>query len=185
MVSTGAAKASRPVQLRFGARPALVDDLDVVVEDGSDDGHHVGLDDAGPDILRPSHADVEDALEGQVPLPHVHHVLAPAFLEYAYQTLNAAIDGENVPYAGRGCGEIGEVVERVDEGEGRGAVEGAAVVEGGGDADRRLVGIRDAEVDLAHDGCCSEPWVMGWTLESGLVSHVVGSKHAVGDAGRG
>jgi hypothetical protein len=89
-------------------------------------------------------------LEGQVPLPHVHHVLAPALLEYAYQALNTTIDSQNVPDAGRGCGQIGEMVERVDEREGRCAVESTAVVESGGDADRGLVGVGDAEVDFAH-----------------------------------
>lgn len=42
------------------------------------------------------------------------------------------------------------MVEGVDERQGGGAVEGTAVIEGGGDADRGLVGIGDAEVDLAH-----------------------------------
>ena len=59
------------------------------------------------------------------------------------------------------------MVERVDERQGRGAVEGAAVVEGGGDADRRLVGIRDAEVDLTHVWRGAVPSVLsvsGWTM---------------------
>jgi L-fucose mutarotase/ribose pyranase (RbsD/FucU family) len=106
------------VDFGFGSCPHLVDDLDVVVENGCDDRHHVGFDDTRPDVLRATHADVEDALEGQVPLPHVHHVLAPALFEDAYQTFDAAIDGENVAYACRGCGEVGEVVQRVDEREG-------------------------------------------------------------------
>jgi hypothetical protein len=134
----------------FGPRLALVDDFDVVVENGSNDGNHVGLDYPRPDILRASYTNVKDALKGKVPLPHVHHVLAPPFFEYAYQPLDTAIDGEDVSYPRRRCGEICEVVERIDEREGRGAVEGTAVVEGGGDADRCLVGIRDAEVDFTH-----------------------------------
>ena len=97
----------------------LLDYFDVVVEDSSDDGHHVSLDDTRPDVLGAPYADVEDALEGQVPLPHVHHVLAAALLEDAYQAFDATIDGQDVAYAGRrGC-EVGEVVERVDERERR------------------------------------------------------------------
>jgi len=172
------------MQLSLGPRPVLVDNLDVVVEDGGDDGDHVGLDDTGPDVLGAPYTNVKDALEGEVPLPHVHHVLAPALLEDAYQTLDAAIDGEDVPDAGRRRGQIGEMVERVDEREGRGAVEGTAVVEGGGDADRGLVGIGDAKVDFTHVG-----WLLQRAVRGGcegeepwggaaLVSHVVGDKQA-------
>ena len=150
MVSARAAQSCRAVQLSLSPRPVLVDDLDIVVKDGSDDGNHVSLNNAGPDVLRTPYTNVKDALERQVPLPHVHHVLAPALLEDAYQALNAAIDGQNVPDAGRRCGQIGEMIERVDEREGRCAVERTAVVEGGGDADRGLVGVGDAEVDFAH-----------------------------------
>lgn len=130
--------------------PALVDDLEVVVEYGRDDGNHVSLDDTGPYGLGTPDADVDDTLEGQVPLPHLHHVFAPALLENAYEALDTAIDGEDVAYAtGRGC-EVCKVVQRVDEGEGRGAVKRSTVIEGGGDADGRLVCVWDAEVDLAH-----------------------------------
>jgi hypothetical protein len=130
--------------------PALVDDLEVVVEDRRDDGNHVSLDDASPDGFRTPDADVDDALESQVPLPHLHHVLAPALLENAYEALDAAIDSEDVANAAGGGCEVCEVVQRVDEGEGRGAVKRSTVIEGGGDADGRLVCVRDAEVDLAH-----------------------------------
>lgn len=44
------------------------------------------------------------------------------------------------------------MVERVDQGQGGGAVEGAAVIQGGGDAHRRLVDVWDAEVDFTHRG---------------------------------
>jgi hypothetical protein len=138
------------VHLSFSSCFALIDNFDIVIEDGSDDRHHVGFDDPCPDVLGTSHTDVKDALEGEVPLPHVHHVLAPPFFEDAYQPLDAAIDGENVPYPRRGRCEVCQVVERVDERERRGAVEGAAVVEGGGDANRCLVGVRDAKVDFTH-----------------------------------
>jgi hypothetical protein len=129
---------------------ALFNYLEVVVEYRRNHRHHVRFDNTSSDGLRPSHTNVHYTLKGQVPLPHLHHVLAPALLEYAYQSLNAAIDGEDVSNATGGCGEICEIVERVDEREGRGAIERTAVVEGGGDADRRLVCVRDAKVDFAH-----------------------------------
>lgn len=44
------------------------------------------------------------------------------------------------------------MVEGVDQRQGRSAVEGASVIEGGGDADRGLVDVRDAEIDFSHDG---------------------------------
>lgn len=134
----------------LGLLPALFNHLDVVVEDGGNDGHHVGLDDACADGLGAPDADIDDALEGQVPFPHVHHVFAATLLEDADEALDAAIDCENVPDAGGGCCEVGEVVEGVDEGEGRRAVQCTAVVEGGGDAHRRLVDVGDTEVDFPH-----------------------------------
>ena len=100
MVTAGGAEAGRAVHLGLSAGPALVDDLDVVVEDGGDDGDHVGLDDAGPDIFRAADANVEDALKSEIPLPHVHHVLAAAMLEDAYEALDAAVDGQDVADAG-------------------------------------------------------------------------------------
>ena len=94
---------------------ALLDDPDVIVQDGGDDGHHVGLDNPSADGLGASYADVNDALEGQVPLPHIHHVLAAALLEEADQPLDAAIDGKDIPNAGGGCGQVGEMVERINQ----------------------------------------------------------------------
>ena len=44
------------------------------------------------------------------------------------------------------------MVERIDERQGGGAVEGPTVVEGGGDADRGLVGGRNAEIWFTHCG---------------------------------
>ncbi len=110
MVTAGGAKASGSVQLGFGPCPALVDNLDVVVEDGRNDGDHVSFDNACPDILGTSNSDVEDALKRQIPFPHVHHIFATALLEDAYQPLDAAIDGQDVSDAGRRGGEVGEVV---------------------------------------------------------------------------
>lgn len=134
----------------LGLLAASVDDLDIVIENGSDDRDEVGLDHAGADVLRASHADVDYALEGQVPLPHVHHVLAPPLLENTHEALNAAIDGQDVADPRGGGGQVSEVVEAVDERERRGAVEGAAVVERSGDADRRLIDVGNAEVNFSH-----------------------------------
>jgi hypothetical protein len=170
------------VDFGFGSCPHLIHNLDVVVENGCNDRHHVGFNHTRPDVLGAAYANVEDALESKVPLPHVHHVLAAALFENAYEALDAAIDGQNVAYACRRRGEVGEVVERVDEREGRCAVEGAAVVEGRGDADRGLVGVGDAEVYLAHVWCCAVPslwdgWAeAAWWRAAELVSHVVGSR---------
>lgn len=42
------------------------------------------------------------------------------------------------------------MIKRVDQGKRRGAVKGTAVIEGGRDTDRGLVGIRYAEINLSH-----------------------------------
>ncbi|KAI3475256.1 hypothetical protein L1887_63367 [Cichorium endivia] len=47
------------------------------------------------------------------------------------RTLEAAIEGDHLADAGRCGGEVGEVVERVDERQSGGAVDGSAVVDGG------------------------------------------------------
>lgn len=136
--------------LGLGLLSALVDDFDVIVEYRGNDRDHVSLDDPGAHILRTSHPDVEDALEREIPLPHFHHVLAPAILQYAHQPFDAAIDGENVPDSSGGCGEVRQMVQRVDERQGGCAIEGATVVQGGRDAHRRLVGARYAEIHFSH-----------------------------------
>ena len=134
---------------------ALIHGLDVVVENGSDDGDHIRLNDPRPYVFRPSHSDIDDALKGEVPLPHLHLVLAPSLFQDRNQSLDAAIDGQDIANpGGRGC-EICKVVEGVDEGEGGCAVESATVVERRRDADGRLVRIRDAEVRFSHDGVCA------------------------------
>ena len=79
---------------------AFVDDLDVVIEYGSDDGDHVGLDHASADILGTPNTDIDNTLESQVPFPHAHHIFAATLLEDAYQTLDSSIDGENITDAG-------------------------------------------------------------------------------------
>lgn len=136
---------------------ALIDSLDVVVEDCSNDGDHVGLDDTGTDIFRASDADVDHALKSEIPLPHAHHIFAATLFKDADKTLDATIDSEDIADTCRRRSEVGEMVERVDEGESRSAVEGTAVVQGGGDAHGRLVNIGDAKVDFPHD-CESIRW---------------------------
>jgi len=149
--------------------PALFDGLYVVVEQSSNDGDHVCFNDSCAHILRASDADVDDALKGKVPLPHVHGVLASALFQYADQAFDTAIDGEDVAYAGGGGGEVGEIVERVYERQRGGAVESATVVEGRGDADGCLVRIWYAEIVLPHD-CCSGGDSRGWLLSASNVS---------------
>jgi hypothetical protein len=107
---------------------AFINSFCIVVEDGSDDGNHVSLNNSGANVFRASDADIDNTLKSKVPLPHSHHVLTTALLQNADEALDASIDGEDVPDASRGCGEIGEMVEGVDEGEGRGAVESTAVI---------------------------------------------------------
>lgn len=144
--------------LGIGSLPHLIEDLQVVVEDGGNDGHHVGLDDPCPDALRAAHTDVDNTLEGEAPFPHLHQILTPALLEDADESFDAAIDGEDIAdSSGRG-GEIRQMVQGVDQRQGRSAVEGPAVVKGGGDIDGRFVHIGDAEVDLSHDGFFSLVW---------------------------
>jgi hypothetical protein len=93
---------------------------------------------------------VRTASEPLTPMLTIHWKAKFHFHENAYEALDTAIDCEDVAYAtGRGC-QVCEVVQRVDEREGRGAVKRSTVIEGGGDADGRLVCVRDAEVDLAH-----------------------------------
>lgn len=129
----------------------LVKDLQVVVENGGNDWDHVGLDDSGPHGLGASHANVDDALKGETPFPHLQEVMISALLEDADETFDATIDSENITDAGRRSREIGEMIQGVDQGEGRSAVESAAVVQGGSDIDSGLVDIGDAEVDFPHD----------------------------------
>lgn len=59
---------------------AFLDNLDVIVEDSSNDGDHVSLDDPSTDALSAAHPYVHNALKSEIPLPHVHHVLATSLL---------------------------------------------------------------------------------------------------------
>ena len=141
-----------PTGLAIGARTDPLHHLDVVVQKGGDYRDHVGLDDSGADLFRASHTTVDDTLKGQTPLPHFHDILAPALLEDANESFDAAINGENVAYSSRRGSEVGQMVERVNQREDGGAVERSAIVEGGGDVDGSLVHVRDTEIDLPHYG---------------------------------
>jgi hypothetical protein len=112
----------------FSLLAAFVDSLGIVIKDGSDDRDHVSLDNTSADAFRASNTNIDDTLESKVPLPHSHHVLTTALFQNADKTLDASINGENVADASRRCGEIGEMVERVDEGECRGAIERTAII---------------------------------------------------------
>jgi hypothetical protein len=94
---------------------ALLNDLDVVVQDRGDYRHHVCLNDSGPYCLGATNAYVNDALKCQVPFPHVHHVLAPALFENADEPFNAAILPKNITNPSRRRCEVREVVEGVNE----------------------------------------------------------------------
>ena len=62
----------------------LLDDFDVIVQNRGNDGDHVGLHDPGPDIFGPANADIHHTLEGEIPLPHAHHILTSTLLKNAY-----------------------------------------------------------------------------------------------------
>lgn len=66
------------------------------------------------------------------------------------------------------------MIERIDEWEGRCAIEGPPVIQGGGDAHRRLVDIWDAKINFSHivavamwcrewraKDCCFNGWGLG------------------------
>lgn len=95
----------------FGLLPAFFDDLDVVVEDGSDDGDHISLDDPSPYALSAANSYVDDTLKGEIPLPHIHHVLAPSLLQYANKPLNTSIHCEDVPNPSRGGRKICQMIQ--------------------------------------------------------------------------
>lgn len=135
----------------LGLLANLLHDFQVIVEDCSDDRQNIRLNDPGPDGLCAPNPDIDHTLKGQVPFPHIHHILIPALLENADQPLDPAIDSQNVADPTRRSGEIGEMVKRIDEREGRSAVEGAAVIQGRGDAHACLIGTGYAEVGFPHD----------------------------------
>lgn len=133
----------------------LVDDPDVIVEYGCNDRNHISLDNPSPYILRAANPNIEHTLKGEIPFPHLHHLLASSLLENAYQPFHAAVDGENIPDSSRGGCQVGQMIQGVNQGQRRGTIEGAAVVQSGSNAHRRLVDIGDAEIDFSHLHRCS------------------------------
>lgn len=65
----------------FGLLSRLLDILDVVVEQRTDDGNHVSLDNPSPDCFGAAHTNVDNALKSEVPFPKVHHVLGATLLQ--------------------------------------------------------------------------------------------------------
>lgn len=90
-------------------------DFDVIVENRRNDRDHVSLDNSGPHTLGSSDTYVDDTLEGQVPLPHIHHIFTPALFQDADQPLYSSIDRQDISDTCRGGCEVGEVIEGVDE----------------------------------------------------------------------
>jgi hypothetical protein len=97
------------------ARSHLVHHFDVVAENGGDDRHHVGFHNSSSDTLGATHTNVHDTLESEAPFPHFHQIFASALLKDAHESLDAAIDGEDISNPGGGGCEVRKVVERVDE----------------------------------------------------------------------
>jgi hypothetical protein len=112
-----------------------VNHFDVIVEYCSDDWNHVCLHHSCPHIFRSSDSNINNALKSQIPLPHVHHIFTSPSLEKADQSFDTSIDCEDVSYPGGGGCEVSEMVERIDERQGRCAIESSAVVQGCSDAD--------------------------------------------------
>jgi len=81
----------------------------------------------------------------------MHLIFTPPLFQDADKPFNASIHSQDISDSGRGSGKICQVVEGIDKGKGGGAVQGSAVIEGGGDMDGSLVDIWDTEVDLSHD----------------------------------
>lgn len=67
----------------LGLFSTLLNHFNVVIQDGSNHRDHVGLHNPSPDGLRSPDTNIDDALEGKIPLPHAHHILASALLENA------------------------------------------------------------------------------------------------------
>ena len=99
----------------LGLLPALLDDFDVVVQNCSNDWDHIGLDNPRTHILGAANANIDNTLEGKVPFPHAHHIIATTLLQDADKTFDASVDGKNVADSCRRCGEVSEMIERVDE----------------------------------------------------------------------
>jgi hypothetical protein len=99
----------------FSLFSASINHFDVVIEYCSNDGNHICFYHPRPDILRASDPNIDNALESQIPFPHIHHIFASPRLEKAYQSLNTSIDCQDVPYPCGGGRQICKVVQGIDE----------------------------------------------------------------------
>lgn len=79
---------------------AFIDNFDVIVEDGCDDRNHISFDDSSPHVFGPANSYVHHTLESKIPFPHVHHILTSSLFQNADQSLDAAIDRQNIANAG-------------------------------------------------------------------------------------
>lgn len=68
----------------FSLFPTFVDDFNVVVKDCCNDRHHVGFHNSRPNAFGPAYSNIHNALECQIPLPHLHHLLTSTLLQYTY-----------------------------------------------------------------------------------------------------
>jgi len=73
-----------------------LDNLHIVVQEGCNDGHHIGFDYSCPYCLGTANSYIHDALKGEIPFPHFHRIGAPALFEDADQSFNSAINGEDI-----------------------------------------------------------------------------------------
>lgn len=96
IVPTGSMRVIGQPLFLFLLFSQLFCNLDVIIEYCGNDGDHVGLDNSGPDALGSPDTYVDDTLEGQIPLPHVHHIFTPSLLQDADQTLDSSIDSQDI-----------------------------------------------------------------------------------------
>lgn len=75
---------------------APVDDFDIVIQDGCDDGNHVSFHDARSDVLSAPDTNVHHTLKCQIPLPHAHHILTSTMFQDTDQALDSSINSEYV-----------------------------------------------------------------------------------------
>jgi hypothetical protein len=90
MAASGESAAGRylvlPKSLGLGLLGFLatsVDNLNVVIQYRRYHGNHVGFYHPGSDGFGASHPNIHNTLEGQVPFPHIHHILTAPLLEQA------------------------------------------------------------------------------------------------------
>lgn len=68
----------------FGLFSTLINHFDIVVKYRRNDRYHVSFHDPRSNTLGAPDSDIDNALERQIPLPHLHHLLAPALFQYTY-----------------------------------------------------------------------------------------------------